>query len=120
MHDLVNQGSNSVSAGCRLIEDTFNLRSVAEPRSGSRGVDQQLPREVAGNLALTIGARGGVYLAGGILPKIQPLFMKSGFRARFEAKGRYEKYMAPIPTWLVTHPNPAYLGLMAMLENSNG
>lgn len=75
---------------------------------------------VAGNLALTIGARGGVYLAGGILPKIQPFFVKSGFRARFEAKGRYERYMAPIPTWLVTHPNPAYLGLIAMLEASNG
>jgi len=44
---------------------------------------------VAGNLALTLGARGGVYIAGGIVPKLGTAFAESGFRTRFEAKGRF-------------------------------
>lgn len=69
----------------------------------------------ASNLALTIGAFGGIYVAGGIVPKILPRFMRSGFRARFTNKGRYRDYLAAIPTYVVTHPNPAYLGLISKL-----
>ncbi|MBI1206572.1 MAG: glucokinase [Azospirillum sp.] len=69
---------------------------------------------VAGNLALTLGARGGIYLGGGILPRFGPLFDHSGFRERFEAKGRLASFMAAIPTWLITHPLPAFLGLQAL------
>lgn len=65
---------------------------------------------VAGDFALGYGARGGVYIAGGIAPKILPLLQKSQFRARFEAKGRFETYMAAIPTRVVTHPHAALLG----------
>ena len=66
---------------------------------------------VAGNLALTLGATGGVYIAGGILPRYASAFRASGFRARFEAKGRFSGYVAGIPTFLVTHPEPVLLGL---------
>ena len=72
---------------------------------------------VAGNLALTLGSTGGVYVAGGIAPKLGELFLKSEFRERFEAKGRFRDYLAPIPTYLVTHPTPAFLGLRSILEN---
>lgn len=65
---------------------------------------------VAGDIALTTGARGGVYIAGGIAPRILP-FLKAGhFRDRFERKDRYEAYMADIPTRVITHPHAALLG----------
>jgi glucokinase len=69
---------------------------------------------IAGNLALTLGATGGVYLIGGILPRFPDRFAASGFRARFEDKGRLAPYLRPIPTYLVTHENPALPGLAGM------
>ena len=71
---------------------------------------------IAGNLALTLGAFGGIYVAGGIVPKLGPMFTQSQFRERFEAKGRFRDYLADIPTMVVTHPYPAFLGLKAALE----
>jgi glucokinase len=72
---------------------------------------------VAGNLALTLGARGGVYIAGGIVPRLAAHFAETEFRARFEAKGRFQPYLAAIPTYVITHPIPAFLGLAALLED---
>lgn len=69
---------------------------------------------VAGNLALTLGARGGVFIAGGILPRMKDALCRSGFRDRFEAKGRFQTYLEPIPAWLVTHPQPAFIGLAGL------
>ncbi len=69
---------------------------------------------VAGNLAITLGASGGIFLIGGILPRIADRFAVSGFRGRFEDKGRLSDYMRPIPTYLVTHDNPALLGLAGL------
>ena len=66
---------------------------------------------VAGNLALTLGARGGVYIAGGIVPRLGTLFAHSRFRKRFTEKGRMRDFLAPIPTYVVTHELPAFLGL---------
>ena len=70
---------------------------------------------LAGNLALTFGARGGVYIGGGIVPKLGAAFADSAFRERFEAKGRLRPYLAAIPTFVVTHPLPAFLGCAALL-----
>ena len=67
--------------------------------------------EVAGNLALAFGARGGVYVAGGIAPRLAKQMPDSQFRARFEDKGRLRPYLEAIPCWLIMHPNPAFLGL---------
>jgi glucokinase len=75
---------------------------------------------VAGNLALTLGARGGIYVAGGIVPKLGARFAASAFRERFEAKGRLRPYLARIPTYVVTHPFPAFLGLAALLTRPYG
>ncbi len=65
---------------------------------------------IAGNLALTVGALGGIYIAGGIVPKLGGGFAQSDFRARFEAKGRFRAYLAAVPTYVITHPDPALLG----------
>ena len=65
---------------------------------------------VAGDIALTLGARGGVYIAGGIAPRILPFLKASPFRERFERKGRFQPYLAEIPTWVVTHRHAALLG----------
>jgi glucokinase len=70
---------------------------------------------MAGNLALTLGARGGIYIGGGIVPRLGERFAQSPFRARFEAKGRFSDYLAAIPTFVVTHPLPAFIGCAAVL-----
>ena len=66
---------------------------------------------VASNLAITVNARGGVFLAGGILPRIIPYFRDSSFRQWFEEKGRFSEILKAIPTSVVVHPAPALLGL---------
>jgi glucokinase len=65
---------------------------------------------VAGDLALAHGARGGVYIAGGIAEKIEQFLKQSPFRRRFEDKGRLTAYVAAIPTQLIVSPDIALLG----------
>lgn len=65
---------------------------------------------VAGDLALTFGARGGVFVSGGLAPRIADRLAASQFRARFEDKGRLSPFVAQIPTSLVLHPYPAIVG----------
>lgn len=65
----------------------------------------------AGDVALHFGARGGVYLGGGMLPALGKAFDTRRFRRGFEDKGRFSAYLKRIPTWLITHPYPALLGL---------
>ncbi len=71
---------------------------------------------VAGNVALTLGARGGVYIAGGIVPRLGEWFARSRFRERFESKGRFRAYLEQIPTYVVCAPTPALLGAARALE----
>lgn len=66
---------------------------------------------VAGDCALTVLARGGVYLTGGITPRITRFLQDGGFRSAFEAKAPHETLMAKIPTFIVRHPDPALEGL---------
>jgi glucokinase len=70
---------------------------------------------IAGNLALMMGARGGVYIAGGIVPRLLDVLARSEFRERFEAKGTYRGYMAAIPTHVIIAPLPAFRGLRTLL-----
>jgi glucokinase len=72
---------------------------------------------VAGDAALLFRARGGIYLAGGILPRIGDYLARSEFRARFEAKGRMRGYLETIPTSIIMHSDPAFLGLVAAIES---
>jgi glucokinase len=70
----------------------------------------------AGNLAITLGALGGIYIGGGIVPRLGDLFERSSFRARFEAKGRFTDYLTEIPCWVITADHPALRGVAAALE----
>jgi len=88
-------------AGCRQAVDLF---------FGFLG-------SVAGDLALTLGARGGVYVAGGIVPRIVDMIAASPFRERFEAKGRYRAYLERIPTFVIgDSPGLALRGANAALD----
>ncbi len=75
---------------------------------------------MAGNLALTLGAQGGVYVGGGIIPRLGDLFDRSAFRTRFEAKGRFASYLVAIPTYVMLCPTPALLGSAHALADSEG
>lgn len=70
---------------------------------------------IAGDLALTLGAQGGVYIAGGIVPAWGAAFDARLFRRRFEAKGRIKYFLEPIPCYLVTAKDLAFRGLAAMV-----
>ncbi|MBQ5950286.1 glucokinase [Massilia sp. ST3] len=71
---------------------------------------------VAGNLAVTLGAQGGVYIGGGIVPRLGERFARSSFRSRFEQKGRFAGYLGQIPTYVITAEYPAFLGVSAILS----
>lgn len=72
---------------------------------------------VAGDAALTLGALGGVYLCGGILPRVLPYFQQSTFRAAFEEKGRMRHFLEPVPVWVVTEPYTGLIGAAAAVDN---
>ncbi|HAT30423.1 MAG TPA: glucokinase [Janthinobacterium sp.] len=69
----------------------------------------------AGNLAMTLGALGGIYIGGGIVPRLGALFAQSSFRRRFEEKGRLSDYLAHIPTYVITAELPTFVGIGAIL-----
>ena len=75
---------------------------------------------VAGNVALMFRARGGVFIAGGIVPRIVDYLPRTDFRARFESKGRFSRYLASIPTGVIVRPDPTFLGLKALAERTCG
>jgi glucokinase len=73
----------------------------------------------AGNVALTLGARGGVFIGGGIVPRLGERFFQSDFRRRFEAKGRFQSYLTGVPTALITDTLAALAGAALALEQAN-
>lgn len=114
---------NSLAALDGVPAAPYTAAQITDPETGAQ---DPLCREatamfcamlgtVAGNLALTLGAQGGVYIAGGIVPRLGTRFAESGFRERFEAKGRMRPFLAAIPTYVVTHQLPAFLGCAAAL-----
>lgn len=108
---------------------TFNAKPLATDiaKAARAGKDETAVEAVsiftgmlgstAGSLTLTLGARGGVYIAGGIIRQWGPLFDRKLFRHRFEAKGRMRGYLAPVPCYIVTAEDLAFRGLAAMLKN---
>lgn len=75
---------------------------------------------MAGNLALTLNAAGGIYIAGGIVPQWLDDFRHSRFTASFSDKGAYRDYLSGIPVFVVTHPYPALEGMRALLAGRRG
>ncbi|WP_413732232.1 glucokinase [Sodalis sp. RH20] len=73
-----------------------------------------------GNLALNMGTFGGVYIAGGLVPRFLEFFRASGFRAAFEDKGRFNDYVRDIPVFLIRHEQPGLLGAGAHMRQLMG
>ena len=74
---------------------------------------------IAGDMVMTFGAWAGVYLSGGLVPVLLPALQHSGFRQRFEGKGRYAPAMARVPTLAVLHPQPGLLGAAALAADAH-
>ncbi len=73
----------------------------------------------AGNLALTFGASGGVYLAGGILPQFVDFVRHSSFVERFSEKGNMSHYLKNIPVYIIDHPHTAFVGAAGWLKQNS-
>jgi glucokinase len=112
-------------AASRSVDVDLSLSSAAIVERALAGEDA-LCREtldcfsgmlgtVAANLAVTLGATGGVYIGGGVVPRLGGYFADSPFRERFERKGRFSAFTARIPTLLITAPYPALAGAAALL-----
>ena len=72
----------------------------------------------AANLVLNLGARGGVYVGGGIVPRLGDFFDRSPFRRRFEERGRFSEYLAEIPSYVITAKTPALMGAAEALRKA--
>jgi glucokinase len=119
---------NLYQALCALAGDAPQPWDAAEiTRRGTGGADPRCAEvldlffaflgSVAGNLALTLGARGGVYIGGGIVPRLGDAIERSRFRSNFEAKGRLSAYVEAIPTFVVdAKVSPALTGAARALE----
>jgi len=71
----------------------------------------------AANLAVTLGAFGGIYIGGRIVPTLGEFFDKSPFRDRFEDRGRFHQYVANIPTYVITDEHATFRGVSTILES---
>ena len=74
---------------------------------------------IAGNVALMFSARGGVYIAGGIAPRLTEFMARSEFRARFEHKGRFRTYLEAIPSSVIVHPAATFMGLGSIAKRAS-
>ena len=90
-------------------------RAAAGDALGMRAVDVfcAVFGAIAGDLVLTLGAWDGVFLTGGLVPRMLDSLLHSGFRQRFEAKGRFSPNMAQVPSLAVMHPQAGLLGAAA-------
>ena len=117
--------SNLYTALCQLDGTSATMLSpshIVESRTQNRQAREAVSMfcamlgAVARNLALTLGARGGIYVAGGIVPRMGLAFDRSTFRREFDGRGRFVEYMNGIPTFIVTRPLPALLGAAQLLR----
>ncbi len=109
------QGKSGVSA------EQIGAQALAGDAGARASLDLMfaLLGSFAGNLALSFGATGGVYIGGGIVPKHLEQFLASPFRQRFESKGRHADYLRAIPSYVITLADPALRGLAAWSEHWN-
>jgi len=118
---------NLYRAVCAVRGETAKTLSPAEISKGAlEGTEEILVQTLgtfcsfigsfAGNLALTYGAKGGIYMAGGILPRFSDFLKASAFEERFQSKGPMSKYVKDIPAYLIVHPETPFVGSGAWLE----
>ncbi|NVN56724.1 glucokinase [bacterium Scap17] len=113
---LDSAASVSQAAHAAAVQDEASIRSEALALEAVMRF-MKILGAVAGDAALTLGARGGVYLCGGVLPRNLDLLMRSDFRHAFTDKNRLSRYNAAIPTWVVTAPWTGLLGAAEALHN---
>ncbi len=99
---IIEQGLARRDAACDRTVDTFCA----------------LLGSFSGNVTLTLGARGGLYIGGGMVPRLGERFFQSAFRQRFEAKGRYSSYLQTVPTVLITDTMAALSGAAFVLRST--
>lgn len=71
---------------------------------------------IAGNLAVTLGSTGGIYIAGGIVPQLGDYFLDSKFKYWLQNKGRFSEFVKDMPVWLVNGGEPALYGSYTCLH----
>lgn len=111
---------DGVAAKPLAAADITTLSLAGQDTQCSAAVDVffSLLGTVAGNLALSLGARGGLYIGGGIVPRLGDRIDNSSFRQRFDEKGRFRAYLAKIPVFVVhASTSPALLGAAQALED---
>ena len=111
---------NGQPLAARTAADIVDLGQASQDALCSQTLDVfcALLGGFAGNVALTLGARGGLYIGGGIVPRFADRFVASAFRQRFEAKGRFQPYLAAIPTALITDTLAALSGAALAIEQA--
>lgn len=120
LHQAVAAALGQPVAGPLSAEQVVELGRDGADAVCARSLDTfcALLGSFAGNVALTLGARGGVFIGGGIVPRIAERFFASAFRERFEAKGRMRPYVEAIPTALITDTLVALTGAAAGIEQA--
>jgi len=126
---LSGEGLENISNALREIDGLEPLE-LTPARISARGLSGEDPICVetlnifaellgscAGNLALTLGSEGGVYIGGGIVPRLGEWFEQSKFRQNFEAKGRMSDYLARMPTYVIVAQYPALIGAASLLTD---
>ncbi len=119
--ELIHQALNHIAG-----KPVQNLAATAITARGLKGQSDECVQSlevfcgilgtVAANLAVTLGAFGGIYIGGSIVPRLGKYFDASPFRKRFEAKGRFSSYLAQIPTYVITADNATFVGVAAILD----
>ena len=122
--------------GLRLIHEALCLKhgerteNLSAPQISRRAIDASDARCVealdvfcavlgtaASNLAVTLGALGGIFIGGSIVPKLGSFFDRSQFRSRFEDKGRFGDYLAAIPSYVITDEQATWIGASTILQS---
>lgn len=102
-----------------LTPEQIVEQADADPRCGETvAMFCEILGAAAANLCVILGARGGIYIGGGIVPALGERFDRSGFRARFESKGRFRAYVSAVPTFVITGHNPALRGVARVFDGA--
>jgi glucokinase len=116
-----------LQAGLQLDDPRFQRKAAEIAAAGLKGICPYARKTlevfcnmfgtVAADLALTLGANGGIFIGGGVIPKLGSFFAESGFRQRFEDKGRFSKYLGGIATWVIDDKSwPGLIGAANSLD----
>jgi glucokinase len=122
-HVLSGPGLVRLYAACGGTQPLQGPAIVDAARSGDTAAQQAIRLftrwlgRFAGNLALTLLAKGGVYIAGGIVPGWGASFDAALFRQGFEDKAPFASLLAQIPSFVITHPQPGLLGLARLASD---